>query len=126
VTVTNDKGRLNKQDFERIVDEAERFKQQDEGVKRKVQAKKRLESYAYNVNNNIDEEKISLEDRNSIGSKIMEINRWIENNPDAAVEQFESKQKEIENMINFIMKKIYLVAGSATFLGGNAGGHPGT
>lgn len=131
VTITNDKGRLSKQDIERMVAEAERYKQQDEAIKRKIEAKNGLESYAYNVKNSINDEKmrdkISQEDRNIIENKVQELTRWIESNPDAPVEQFEAKQKEMENIVNPIMQKMYSGAAGGTtgFPGGTAGGFPG-
>ena len=131
VTITNDKGRLSKQDIERMVAEAERYKQQDEAIKRKIEAKNGLESYAYNVKNSINDEKmrdkISQEDRNIIENKVQELSRWIESNPDAPEEQYQAKQKEMENIVNPIMQKMYSGAagGASGFPGGTAGGFPG-
>ena len=70
MAITNEKRRLSKNDIERMVAEAERYKQQDEAVRKKVEAKNGLESYAYNLKNTLNDEKIrdkvSAEDRNTI------------------------------------------------------------
>ena len=132
VTITNDKGRLSKQDIERMVAEAERYKQQDEALRKKIEAKNGLESYVYNVKNSINDEKlkdkIQPADRSVVENKIQEISRWIENNADAAIEQYEAKQKEIESVVNPIMQKVYAAGAAAGpgFQGATAGFPGGT
>lgn len=127
VTITNGKGRLSKNDIERMVAEAERYKQQDEAVRKKVEAKNGLESYAYNLKNTLNDEKIrgkvSAEDRSTIEGKVQEVTKWLESNHDATTEQYEAKQKELESVVNPIMQKIYAAAGGAP--GGAPGGMPG-
>ncbi|GFZ18002.1 heat shock protein 70 (Hsp 70) family protein [Actinidia rufa] len=59
ITITNDKGRLSKEDIEKMVQEAEKYKAEDEEHKKKVEAKNALENYAYNMRNTIKDEKIS-------------------------------------------------------------------
>merc|ERR1719393_963524 len=49
ITITNDKGRLSKEEIERMVNEAEKYKQEDEQNKQRVEAKNQLENYAYNI-----------------------------------------------------------------------------
>jgi heat shock 70kDa protein 1/2/6/8 len=116
ITITNDKGRLSKADIERMVAEAERFKQQDEEIRRKVEAKNGLESYTYNLRNTINDQKlkdkVSNEDRNLVEAKINDLNKWIETHQDATAEEYEAKQKEIENIANPLMQKIYAAGGA--------------
>lgn len=59
ITITNDKGRLNKDDIERMVQEAEKYKSEDEEHKKKIEAKNGLENYAFNMRNTIRDEKVS-------------------------------------------------------------------
>ena len=59
ITITNDKGRLSQEEIERMVQEAERYKSEDEDVKKKVEAKNSLENYAYNMRNTVKDEKIA-------------------------------------------------------------------
>jgi len=49
ITITNDKGRLSKEEIERMVSDAEKYKEEDEQHKKKVEAKNALENYAYNM-----------------------------------------------------------------------------
>lgn len=125
ITITNDKGRLSKSDIERMVAESERFKQQDEAIRKRIEAKNGLESYAYNLRNTLNEEgvktKITPEDKTAIEKKVEEVTKWIENHQDATVEQYEAKQKEIEGIANPIMQKIYAAGGVP---GGHHGGEP--
>merc|ERR1712146_117170 len=56
ITITNDKGRLSKEEIERMVQEAEKYKEEDEAHLKKVEAKNSLENYAYSMRNTINEE----------------------------------------------------------------------
>merc|ERR1712124_46404 len=58
ITITNDKGRLSKDEIERMVEEAEKYKAEDEANKDKVEAKNGLENYAFQVRNSIRDEKL--------------------------------------------------------------------
>merc|ERR1712180_80891 len=73
ITITNDKGRLSKEDIERMVNEAEKYKEQDEQQRDKISAKNGLESYCFNMKTTIEDEKlkdkISEDDRKKINAK---------------------------------------------------------
>ena len=129
VTITNDKGRLSKADIERMVAEAERYKQQDEQIRKKVEAKNGLESYSYNLKNTLSDEKlrdkVTAEDKKTIEDKVQEISKWLETNQDATTEQYEAKQKELEAGANPIMQKIYAAGGAPGGFPGGPGGFPG-
>ena len=84
ITITNDKGRLSKDDIERMVHEAEKYKADDEAQRDKVQAKNSLESYCYNLKQTVEDEKvagkISDEDKKTILKKCSETIDWVERN----------------------------------------------
>jgi heat shock 70kDa protein 1/2/6/8 len=111
ITITNDKGRLSKEDIERMVEEAEQYKQEDEVTRQKIEAKNSLENYAYNVRNTIKDEKlkdkISEEDKKLIEDKTNEILQFIETNEDLNKEEYEEKEKELKNISNPIISKLY-------------------
>mmetsp|Transcript_4129 Transcript_4129/g.9852 ORF Transcript_4129/g.9852 Transcript_4129/m.9852 type:complete len:651 (+) Transcript_4129:1948-3900(+) len=111
ITITNDKGRLSKEDIERMVEEAEKYKQEDEITRQKIEAKNSLENYAYNVRNTIKDEKlkdkISNEDKKIIEDKVNEILQFIETNEELAKEEYEEKEKELKNISNPIISKLY-------------------
>jgi len=131
ITITNDKGRLSKEEIERMVNEASKYKEEDEKQKEKIQAKNSLESYAYNMKSTIEEEKvkdkISEEDKKSILDKCTEVIAWLDNNSSAEKEEFEHHQKELEKICNPIITKLYQQAGGdgAPGAGGMPGGMPG-
>lgn len=71
ITITNDKGRLTKEDIERMVEEAEKYKHEDEETKARIEAKNNLENYAYNIRNTIKDEKL----KDKINESEKKINR---------------------------------------------------
>jgi len=128
ITITNDKGRLSKDDIERMVREAEQFAEEDKLAAEKISAKNGLESYCYSMKNTINEEKfksaISEEEKKQIEDKIDETTKWLETADHAEKEEFESMQKELEAVCNPIVTKMYQAAGGAPE-GGMPGGMPG-
>ena len=58
ITITNDKGRLSKDEIERMVQEAEKYKAEDEDAKKRIESKNNLENYAFNMRNTIKDEKV--------------------------------------------------------------------
>uniref|UniRef100_A0A8C7ECL7 Heat shock protein family A (Hsp70) member 8 n=1 Tax=Nothoprocta perdicaria TaxID=30464 RepID=A0A8C7ECL7_NOTPE len=127
ITITNDKGRLSKEDIERMVQEAEKYKAEDEKQRDKVSSKNSLESYAFNMKATVEDEKlqgkISDEDKQKILDKCNEIINWLDKNQTAEKEEFEHQQKELEKVCNPIITKLYQSAGGMP--GGMPGGFPG-
>uniref|UniRef100_M1B4C8 Heat shock protein n=1 Tax=Solanum tuberosum TaxID=4113 RepID=M1B4C8_SOLTU len=125
ITITNDKGRLSKEDIERMVQEAERYKEEDESMKKKVEAKNALENYAYNMRNTVRDEKFSGKldpsDKQKIEKAVDETIEWLDGNQLAEVDEFEDKLKELENLCNPIISKMYQGgAGGDMPMGGSA------
>ena len=120
ITITNDKGRLSKDDIERMVQEAEKYKSDDEANKAKIEAKNSLENYCFNIRNSINDDKLkdklAADDRSKIESTVSTTLSWLESHSGAEKEEFEEKQKEIEKIIMPLMAKLY---------SGQPGGAPG-
>merc|ERR1712106_312659 len=132
ITITNDKGRLSKEEIERMVNDAEKFKADDEKQKERISAKNGLESYCFNMKTTIEDEKvkdkISEDDMKTITDKCDEAIKWLDANQLAEVEEFNDKQKEVESVCNPIITKLYQGAGGAggmPDMGGMPGGMPG-
>merc|ERR1719511_31149 len=127
ITITNDKGRLSKEDIERMVNEAEKYKEEDKAAQERVQAKNELESYAFQLKQSVEDEKvanaINESDKATLVAKCDEIISWLDNNQTAEKDEFEHKKKELESVANPIMTKLYQAAGGAP--GGMPGGMPG-
>ncbi|KAH1061323.1 hypothetical protein GLYMA_02G205600v4 [Glycine max] len=121
ITITNDKGRLSKEEIEKMLKDAERYKAEDEEVKKKVEAKNSLENYAYNMRNTIKDEKIgeklSPDEKEKIEKAVEDAIQWLEGNQLAEVDEFEDKQKELEGICNPIIAKMY--QGAAARPGGD-------
>jgi len=126
ITITNDKGRLSKDQIERMVKEAESYKKQDEEAREKVESKNKLENYAYSVRNSINDEKlkdkIPAEDRTTIETAVDNTVKWLDTNQGASKDEFDAKMKELESTVNPIMTKLYQSTGGAP---PGAGGFPG-
>merc|ERR1719210_2307646 len=131
ITITNDKGRLSKEEIEKMVNEAEKFKDEDNKQKDRISAKNGLESYCFNMKTTIDDEKmadkISADDKKLITDKCDDAIKWLDANQLAEVEEFQEKQKEVEAVCNPIITKLYQSAGGAGMpdMGGMPGGMPG-
>nr|ABC33921.1 heat shock cognate 70 [Tetranychus urticae] len=129
ITITNDKGRLSKEQIEKMVNEAEKYKEDDEKVKERVAAKNGLESYAFSMKQTMEEpnikDKVPEEDRKKVADKVDEVLKWLDANQLAEKEEFEFKQKELQELCNPIITKMYQGAGGAPGAGGMPGGMPG-
>ena len=126
ITITNDKGRLSKEDIERMVAEADRFKADDEKQRDRIAAKNALESYAFNIKNTVDDAnvKLSADDKQTITTKVTETLHWLEGNQGAEKDEFEHKQKELEGVCNPIITKMYQAQGGAPPPSGSHGSAP--
>jgi heat shock protein 1/8 len=130
ITITNDKGRLSKDDIERMVNEAEQFKGEDDEQRERVGAKNGLESYAFNMKQTVEGDdvkgKIPDDDRTKIMEKCDEMIKWLDANQSAEQNEFEERQKELEGVCNPIITKMYAAAGGAPGgMPGMPGGMPG-
>ncbi|XP_028321013.1 heat shock protein family A (Hsp70) member 8b [Gouania willdenowi] len=135
IRITNDKGRLSKDDIDRMVAEAEEYKAEDEKQREKVSAKNALESYAFNMKTAVEDDqikdKISDDDKKNILSKCTEVISWLDKNQSAEKDEIEYQQKELEKVCNPIMTKLYQGAGGmpggmpGEMPGGMPGGFPG-
>ena len=111
ITITNDKGRLSNEDIQRMLDEAEKYKEEDENNRKRIEAKNGLESYTFNVCNSLNEDKVTEvldeNDIETVKTKLNEIQTWLEDNADATEEEIKEKQKECESIVNPVMMKLY-------------------
>uniref|UniRef100_UPI00398E6AF4 heat shock-related 70 kDa protein 2-like n=1 Tax=Pristiophorus japonicus TaxID=55135 RepID=UPI00398E6AF4 len=108
ITITNDKGRLNKADIERMVHEAEQYKTEDDSNREKVAAKNALETYAYSMKQAVQDEKlkgkITEAEKASVIAKCQEVLTWLETNQTAEKEEFDHQRKELEKVCKPLAK----------------------
>jgi molecular chaperone DnaK (HSP70) len=110
LTITSEKGRLSEQEIERMVKEAEEYAEQDAAERDKVQAKNGLEAYLYNLKSSMSDtlsEKLSDDDKATLGKTVDEALVWLEDHPAAEKNEYDDKQKEVEQVANPIIKKAY-------------------
>lgn len=118
-----------------MVNDAEKYKQEDEAQKERITAKNQLESYSFNMKSTVEDEnmkgKISEDDKKTIVDKCNEVIAWLDSNQLAEKEEYDHKQKELEGVCNPIITKLYQSgaapggAGGMPNFGGGAGGAPG-
>ncbi|SCU99944.1 LANO_0F04456g1_1 [Lachancea nothofagi CBS 11611] len=125
ITITNDKGRLSKEDIERMVSEAEKFKDEDEKEASRIGAKNQLESMAFSLKNTISESADKLEeaDKETLNKKCEEVIAWLDSNTTATTEEYNDQLKELQDVSNPIMSKLYQQGGAPE--GAAPGGFPG-
>jgi len=129
ITITNDKGRLSKEEIERMVQEAEKYKSADEAQRDRVTAKNALESYCFNMKSTVDDDKvkdkISAEDRTAITTACDDAIKWLDSNQLGEKEEYDHKQKEVEKVCSPIISKMYGAAGGEMPPGGGMPEGPG-
>ncbi|XP_025100805.1 heat shock protein 70 B2-like [Pomacea canaliculata] len=109
ITIKNDKGRLSKDDIDRMVNEAERFREEDEKQRHRVEARNRLEAYVFSVRQAISDagDKLSDADREAVSQTCDEALRWLDNNSLADTEEFEHKMQEVQKACSPMMAKLH-------------------
>jgi len=104
ITITNDKGRLSKEDIERMVADAEKYKNEDESVRERVEAKNHLENFSYSIRNTIQDDKVgsklSSDDKKKIEDGVKATISWLDAHPQEPKDAYEAKQKELEEIVN--------------------------
>ena len=111
ITITNDKGRLTKEQIEEMIKKADEFKDEDNKLKEKIEAKSGLENYLYNLKNTMtkrdDSPSILDEIKAELDPIIEEGLKWLEDNDKEETDVYKEKQKELEGKVNPLMQKLY-------------------
>ena len=112
IVIKNDRNRLSKEDIEKLVKDAEKYKEEDEKVAQRVEAKNSFEQYLYSVKNSLNEEniksKLSSDDLESLEKLCKEGTEWIDNNGSSSTKQeIDDKRSEYEKQIMPLMSKVY-------------------
>jgi heat shock protein 5 len=118
ITINNDRGALSQEDIDRMVREAEEYEDEDKKVRERVEARNQLESTAFTLRNQINDEeklggKLSEDDKAKINDAIQEVLDFLEENPQADKEEYDEKLDAFQKATTPITSKVY---------GGGAGG----
>jgi len=124
ITITAEKGRLSEEEIQRMVDEAEKFAEEDKIAKQRIDARNGLEGYVYNLKNMLNDEEKGLKDKleaeqvSQVEEMISETLDWLDENQEAELEEYQEKQKEVEAVVNPIMQNLYQSQGPEDGAGG--------
>jgi L1 cell adhesion molecule like protein len=123
ITITNDKGRLSQEEIEKMIADAEKFKEEDMKYEARVKAKNGLEGYAFRVKQTLDDKKVegkvSAEEKKAAIDAADACLKWLDENQAAEKDEIEDQQKTLEGVVNPIMTKL---AGAGGAPGAGAGG----
>merc|ERR1712167_480752 len=126
ITITNDKGRLTKEEIEQMIADSEKYAEEDKAIKEKIDAKNQFENYIYQMKNSIEDkdklaEKLSDEDKSTIKDALTDAQDWLNANSDAEKDDFEEKLKDLQSTCDPIIKKVYQDMGGQGGADGGAG-----
>ena len=126
ITVTNDKGRLSKEDIEAMVQDAEKFKDDDECARALIESRNNFENMVYQMKSTLGDEKLSTvidsELKDNLTKVIDDNLSWLENNQMASKEEYDSKLSELQEAMKPLQEK--MMAGMQGMPGGMPGGMP--
>ena len=110
ITVNNEKGRLSAEDIEKMVNEAEKFKDEDSKQRERIEQRNALDSYMFSVKQSLNDDNLkdkwSSEDKEVLQKKLDEVQEWYDSNSEASKEDYEQKQKELEQIFTPLMAKM--------------------
>merc|ERR1712018_613560 len=125
ITITNENGRLSKEEIEKVVEESEKFKAEDDKQKEKVEAKNQLESYCFNIKSTLEDnamkDKISEVERNAALEMCNDTISWLDKNQKAEAEEYKEKQNQLENAFKPVIQKLYGTSQSGPNFSGSTG-----
>ncbi|CAG5058385.1 unnamed protein product [Parnassius apollo] len=121
IVIKNDKGRLSQAEIDRMLSEAERYKEEDEKQRQRVAARNQLETYVFSVKQALDDagDKLSEADKSTARRECDDALKWLDNNTLADQEEYEHRLKELQRVCSPVMSKMHGVSG------GMPGGMPG-
>merc|ERR1712211_201237 len=109
ITITNDKGRLSKEEIDKMVNDAEKFKNEDEAQKERISAKNGLESYIFNMKSTLDQDqiktKLSESDLTEAKKELDFTLDWLDRNQLGEKEEYLEKQKELESSLKKVVER---------------------
>jgi len=112
ISITNDKGRLTKEEIEKMIADAEKFADEDKAIKEKIDAKHSLQNYIFSMRNTIEDkdklaEKLDEDDKSTISDALTEAEDWLNANDDAEKDDFDEHMKELQSVCDPIIAKVY-------------------
>jgi heat shock protein 5 len=118
ITITPDKGRLSQEEIDRMLKEAETYAEQDRIARETIDARNKLEGYAYSMKSTVEDEsklgsKIAEDDKKTILDAVKETLDWLDLHKEADKDMLEEENKKLEGICNPIISKVYQEQGGA-------------
>ena len=109
ITITNDRGRLSKEDIDRMVSDAEKYREEDDKQKQRILARNQLENYIYGVKQAVGDsgDKLSTQDKEGVSKACDESLKWLDSNSLAEREEYEEKMKDLQKLCTPVMTKLH-------------------
>ena len=106
ITIKNESGRMTQDDIDKMIADAEKFKEEDNKLRERVDAKNELENYLFTMKNTVNNTEMKMQEENKkiINDLIDEKLSWLETNTTASTEEFRDVKKEVEDVINPILQ----------------------
>lgn len=118
ITITKENGRFTEEEILEKIREAEEFAEEDKKVKEKIDARNSLETYIYNMKNQVNDkdklvDKLDSDEKEKIKEAVKEALEWLDDNQDAETDDYQEKLKEVEAVCNPIISAVYQRSGAA-------------
>ncbi|GAB7337982.1 hypothetical protein MBLNU457_4357t1 [Dothideomycetes sp. NU457] len=113
ITITNDKGRLTSEEIERMIEEAEKYADEDKATRERIEARNGLENYAFSLKNQINDEeglggKVDADDKETLLEAVKEAQDWLEEyGATATAEDYNEQKEKLSNVAYPITSKLY-------------------
>ena len=107
--INNDKGRLSKEDIDRMVSEAEKFKEADDRQRERVESRNKLESYVFSVGQALNDagDKLVSDDKETASRVCEDTLTWLDSNSLAEKEEYDHKLQELQKLCSPLMAKLH-------------------
>ncbi|KAA3673319.1 heat shock 70kDa protein 5 [Paragonimus westermani] len=116
IVINKDQNRLNPEEIEKMINDAERFAADDKKLSERMEAKNGFEGFAYQLKTQLDDklkEKLSADEHSTIKTAVEEAISWIDSHPQAETEEIQERKKKLEQVVQPIMTKLYQQTGGA-------------
>lgn len=109
ITIKNNKGRLSQEDIDRMVSEAEKYREEDERQQKRVSSRNQLEGYALGIRQALNEcgDRLPRQDKDTATSAVEGALHWIDSNTSADVDEFEYQLRQLTSVCNPIMTRLH-------------------
>ncbi|VDO11864.1 unnamed protein product [Rodentolepis nana] len=118
IVINKETNRLSPEEIEKMIQDAEKFSDQDKQVKERVEARNEFESLAYSVKNQVKDkkklgDKLTEEDINTIEKAAEDAIKWMEDHPQAETSEYKEEKKKLDSIVQPIISKLYQGPGGA-------------